>query len=133
MIQDEKIIKAIKVLDDVKIVKDDGNGAYILKSFRGQISSFGALIMTGTLLSAVAFYSSQGGSNVERQKLMKAIYKFIKDDSGDVKDTALLEYVIHNNTVELKKQIIDAAIAIKLGMNAYTLKSDEQKKETDND
>ena len=138
MNRDEMIIKAIPILEKVGIVKEDekkNNQKYILKSFRSQISSFGAAVEMGSLLSAVAFFSKKGGSDTDRQLLMRAIYLLIINDTEtkiDVKSeqSELLLFVIeHRNEPELKKNIIDAAVALKLAMNAYELRDKEDKKD----
>ena len=106
---------------------------YILRSFRGQISSFGAAVEMGSLLSAVAFFSKKGGSDTDRQLLMRAIYLLIINDTetkiaAKSEQSELLLFVIeHRNEPELKKNIIDAAVALKLAMNAYELKDKDDK------
>lgn len=132
---DELIANAIPILKNTGIVKKDEKTGeeYILRSFRGQISSFGAAVEMGSLLSAVAFFSKKGGSDTDRQLLMRAIYLLIINDTEtkiDVKSeqSELLLFVIeHRNEPELKKNIIDAAVALKLAMNAYELRDKEDK------
>lgn len=125
MNRDDMIARAITILSDTGIVKkEEGKEQYIEKVFRGQISSFGAAVEMGSLLSAVAFFTSQGSSPTDRTKLMEAIYLLLtgkeKKDVG--KDETLLRYVAkHRNKTQLKRDVIDAAIAIKLAMNAYKL------------
>lgn len=134
---DELIANAIPILDNTGIVKTDEKTGeeYILKSFRGQISSFGAAVSMGSLLSAVAFFSKKGGSETDRPLLMRAIYLLIINDTETKIDSKseqseLLLYVIeHRNEPELKKNIIDAAVALKLAMNAYELRDKEDKKD----
>lgn len=134
---DELIANAIPILKNTGIVKKDEKTGeeYILRSFRGQISSFGAAVEMGSLLSAVAFFSKKGGSDTARQLLMRAIYLLIINDTEteiDVKSeqSELLLFVIeHRNELELKKNIIDAAVALKLAMNAYELRDKEDKKD----
>ena len=100
------------------------------KKYRGQISSFGAAITMGSLLSAIAFFSDKGSEEVEeevdRQKLMDAILYILKNHKkcgDDIKK--LYEYVNKqkNNSSNYKAQedIINAAISLKLAMNLYTL------------
>jgi CRISPR-associated protein Cmr5 len=107
------------------------------KSFRGQISTLGASIEMGSLLSAVAFFSAQGSSTIERQKLVKAIYFVIMNSelspaqlAGDEKiaDTALYKYVCQNadniqDYRKAKEKVLNAAIAIKLALNLFKLGS----------
>jgi len=40
----------------------------VLRTFRGQISTFGAAVTMGSLKSAVAFFAAQGNSDVDRPK-----------------------------------------------------------------
>lgn len=132
---DELIANAIPILKNTGIVKKDEKTGeeYILRSFRGQISSFGAAVEMGSLLSAVAFFSKKGGSDTDRQLLMRAIYLLIINDTEtkiDAKSeqSELLLFVIeHRNEPELKKNIIDAAVALKLAMNAYELRDKDDK------
>lgn len=130
---DAMIGRAIEVLDTVGIVQTDkkDDKKYINKSFRGQISSFGAAVQMGSLISAVAFYSSQGGAETDRSKLMDAIYLLVTNEKT-VQEKALLRLVVDKKVT--KQQAIDAAVAIKLAMNAYELRSetndDKDKKES---
>ena len=127
MNRDEMIARAISVLDTAGIVKKDKNPEklYIEKAFRRQISSFGAAVEMGSLLSAVAFFSSQGSSPTDRTKLMEAIYLLLTgNEKKDIKENeTLFRYVAQNpNNQQLKREVIDAAVAIKLAMNAYELR-----------
>lgn len=135
MNRDEMIIRAIDILKTVKIVKTENHQEYIEKSFRSQISSFGAAVEMGSLLSAVAFFSNKGGSDTDRPKLMQAIYMLIINTEENCNEKALLMYVKDNNTPALKRSVIDAAVALKLAMNAYELrdKDDKQKSEGSGD
>ena len=138
MNRDEMIINAIGILKTVGIVKTDkkkNNQEYIEKSFRSQISPFGAAVEMGSLLSAVAFFSNKGGSDTDRPKLMQAIYMLITNTEENCNEKALLDHVANNNTAETKKNVIDAAVALKLAMNAYELrdKDDKQKSEDSGD
>lgn len=98
----------------------------ISKTFRGQISSFGAAIVMGSLPAAIAFFSDQGGASVDRTKLIQAMDYCIRRaySNKEVKTeepTAILEYVTKNNNAEVREQYIDAAIALKLAMNFFKL------------
>ena len=133
MNNDSMIIRAIEILKTVGIVKTDKNSKeYIEKTFRGQISSFGAAVEMGSLLSAVAFFSDKGGSSTDRPKLMKAIYMLLTEsDANDCDEKTLLRYVAdHSGDRFLKRKVIDAAVAVKLAMNAYDLR--QKKDDTDN-
>lgn len=134
MNRDEMIIKAIPILKTVGIVKKDEKKnaqKYILKSFRSQISSFGAAVEMGSLLSAVAFFSNKGGSDTDRPKLMQAIYMLITNTEENCNEKALLVYVKDNNTAETKRNVIDAAVALKLAMNTYELRDKDEKQKSE--
>ena len=106
--------------DALEITKIAQSGV-VNKSFRGQISSFGAAIIMGSFKSAVAFFSEQSGAAVEREKLLEAMYYVIFREKKSAKQ--VLVYVCENDTKELKNKFIDASIAIKLAMNFYELKA----------
>ncbi len=115
---DELIPKAVEALQQAGIVKD---GA-IVKTFRGQISTFGAAIVNGSLISAVAFFNEKGSASVERQNLLRAIKILIPGAAGS---SNLFEYVKEQgkkNEGTVKEEILNAAIALKLAMNLYELK-----------
>ena len=96
------------------------------KSYRGQISSFGAAVSMGSLLSAVAFFSDKGSADIARDKLTAAILLVLKKDGtvdssyGRLYDWANMEVKAGKETV-CKERILNAAIAIKLAMNLYRL------------
>ena len=141
---DEYISKAIEVLNNnEKIVKEGGK---IDKTFSGQIATFAVAVSTGSLLSAVAFFSDNGGASNERSSLMDVIYEIISDEklpyidkeddknkkNVNNKNSKLLKYVKSkyekskesNDIVSynrIKEDILNAAIAVKLAMNFYEL------------
>ena len=147
---DEYISKAIEVLNNnKKIVKEGGK---IDKTFSGQIATFAVAVSTGSLLSAVAFFSDNGGASNERSSLMDVIYEIITDEklpdidkendknrnNANNKYSGLLDYVkvkykkskeskeiVSYNRV--KEDILNAAIAIKLAMNFYELVDNSNK------
>lgn len=98
------------------------NGEVISNSYRGQISTFGAAIINGSLISAIAFFSDKGGASVDRVKLIDAI-KLLIPDANTYKN--LFEYVKDKgkkNESAVKEQVLNAAIALKLAMNLFELK-----------
>ncbi|MBQ3970205.1 MAG: hypothetical protein II685_06965 [Clostridia bacterium] len=117
---DKLIPFAYNALRSSDIVKD---GNKIKKTFRGQISTFGAAVSMGSLTSAVVFFSDKGGSDVERQKLLAAILTVLKEEgSADASLNSLYDFVKSaKNSYECRESILCAAIAIKLAMNLYTL------------
>ncbi len=139
---DSLIPSAYQVLKKVGIANEYN---VIIKTYRGQISSFGSAVKNGSLLSAIAFFSIQGNSATERQKLMEAIWKLLNENqligngirnpennrtknmeagsNNYIKE--LFEYVcLNKDDKRLKENIINCAIALKLAMNIYDLEND---------
>ena len=119
----EEITYAYEALTECKIAAQ----GKIDKTYRGQISSFGAAITMGSLLPAIAFFADNGGSSVDREKLMKAILFILKKRTPEIKETSLYDYVANRKKDELqcKEDILNAAIALKLAMNLYHLEKKE--------
>lgn len=87
---------------------------------KAQITSFGAAVKMGSLLSAIAFFSNQNKSEVNRIELMKLIYYVIKKgevDFEEIEKNKLFIYAQENNKIQ--EEILDAAIAIKLAFNLF--------------
>lgn len=126
---DKNIGNAYEILQDKNIgIAVDGK---ISKGYRGQISTFGAAISSGSLLAAVAFFSDKGNAQVNRDRLMKAIMELVKRNHESVKEKELFFYIKNHSGSEaqnmrLKEEILDYAIAIKLAMNLYILTEDER-------
>lgn len=119
---DEYIPRAYEMLKAEEIAV---NGE-IDPSFRGQIASFGAMIAMGSVLSAVALFSGEkSGAEVDRLKLMRVIYDILRERREDAPNEALFIYVREQvnegRMQQVKEEIEDAAIAVKLAMNLYNL------------
>lgn len=126
----DMIPSAYKVLGEVGIADDKYR---VLKAYRGQIATFGAAIIMGSLTSAVAFFSKKGNSDkenssgVDRQKILNGIIKLVLTQeeikSFENKDYgAMLMCHIGKKTEKIaQEEIINAAIALKLAMNLYEL------------
>lgn len=114
----EWILPAKNALETLGIAKD----GKVDKTFRGQISSFGAAVVMGSFRSAVAFFAEQGGASVARENLIKAMYLVITGEEKEPKD--ILRVVCEtkeNELKELKEKFIDASVALKLAMNFFEL------------
>lgn len=99
-------------------------------SFRGQISSFGAAVIMGSLKSAVAFFADDGNAKVSRSKLIEAIYYVITGERKRPKDVFM--YICKNESRQTEEQFINASIAIKLALNFFDLSKDENAKDKKN-
>ncbi len=117
---DRLIPLAYQALIDCGIAqKDDEAGYRMAKTFRGYIAGFGAALTMGSITSAVAFFSRDSKNTKEpRGLMMKAIYLLLRGEMPTEQDN-LLKYVCSNQVPEaqLKEQILNAAIALKLAMN----------------
>ena len=119
---------AYKALKIAKIADENGT---IAKGFRGQISSFGAAVVGGSVCAAIAFFSQQSGAAVEREKLLEAIQYILQKKEIMKKEEDLFSYAVHNKE-KAKEEILNAAIALKLAMNLYRFdKGDSDKKDVD--
>ena len=131
---DRMIPQAYEVLSQVRIAE---NGK-VNKAWRGQISSFGASIMQGSLLSAVSFFSAQGGAETKRERLMMAIWLLLnrekqfnisfepkndeeKEKYKEVATRLYKQVQPQPNDKKLKEDIVNAAVALKLAMNLYDM------------
>ena len=117
----------------VKAIKDTGicdEKQRIDKTFRGQISSFGAAVSTGSLLAAVAFFSAKGGASVDRQHLMEAINNMLRDSKRATVGATLFDTVKNAaDKQKIKEDVLCCAVAIKLAMNLFDLGQGEEKED----
>ena len=129
---DANIGKAYDVLKKRNIADEKD---VIQKAYRGQISSFGAAVSSGSLVSAIAFFSDKGQSKVDREKLMDALYDLLSDKekdkiAGNAKNK-LFAYVrakYEKGEIDtVKEEVLDCSIALKLAMNLYSLADQEEK------
>ncbi|MBQ3265284.1 MAG: hypothetical protein IJH07_05850 [Ruminococcus sp.] len=129
----EWILPAREAIIRCKITED---GKSVIKTFRGQISSFGAAVVMGSLKSAVAFFTEQGGASVSREKLIVAMYYIINGKAYEIpektdeqiKAKEVFEWVCKSKDPDMKEKFIDASIALKLALNFFDLKEEKTKK-----
>ena len=125
---DALLPSAVQVLKDVGIATEsDKNNWEISKSMRGQISSFGAAVSSGSLLSAAAFFNTQGGAASERHLLMEAINKMLAANKlipGNVGKTLFDTIAANQKNRKMKEDVLSCAIALKLAMNLFHLKKE---------
>ena len=93
------------------------------KIFRGQIATFGAAVVMGSLKSAIAFFAEQNKSSVDRPKLIKAMYQIITGEEAETTQE-IFQYVCDNYSYELVEKFTDASIALKLAFNFFELVDD---------
>lgn len=122
------ILPAQKAIKDNKIPE---NGV-VNKTYRGQISTFGAAVVMGSLKSAIAFFSDPNKASVDRSKLIKVMYQLITEKEGrtpviNAEPKEIFQYVCDHDTFETEEMFTDASIAIKLAFNLFHLVDDPSK------
>lgn len=124
---DKLIPDAIAALKDTNNCRISEDGATIKSAYRAAISSFGAAITLGSLKAAVAVFTKDaegGDAGIKRSELLRAIYYLI---SGEWKsaEEVFKAVIDKSNTSEnersLRHRFINAAVALKLAMNAFEL------------
>lgn len=114
----EELTIAYDAIREKKIANERGK---VQKTFRGQVTSFGASVLMGSLLPSIAFFSDSEKASVDRSLILEAIYYILQKRGKigqDEKD--LFEYAKIGSD-ERKEEILNAAIALKLAMNFYHL------------
>jgi len=97
-------------------------------AYKGAISSFGASIVMSGLIPTIQFYMASSQNRLtDSMKIVEAIAKII--NTANPSPDALQQSVLSasNNAANLfilKKQIIDAAIALKIMMRTYQFESE---------
>ena len=124
---------------DCGIAYNKNNELCINSSYRSQISSFGAAVVQGSLLSAIAYFSVKADNDrsngkkteVDRSKLIQCIFSLLKNNDDAEKN--LFDYVVKNkgNEEQVKENILNAAIALKLAMNLYKLEKNSEESHKD--
>ena len=109
------IQKAIDVLSD-KFIQ-----GVIPSAYNGYISAFGASIIQSGLKPTLALYENQNASTKEdKSQLTKLILNILDEQT---QEQSLLKYVINSERSEneLKQDIVDIAVAIKLSIRTFKL------------
>jgi hypothetical protein len=113
------------------------NNGVIESGYRSQISSFGAAVTMGSFKAAVAFFSKKASnrenekSQVDRSKLLCAMYYIVhysvngtaEANDGNWKDAEEIakEILMLSDVSIIKESFINASLALKLALNAYSL------------
>ena len=117
---------AHKELKNNNTIYKDGK---ISGTLKGNIASFGAAVQMGSLLSAVAFFSQQGGASQPRQELLNIIFKILKKHKDICETyTNLFDYICETKEMDMsyvRELVISAAISIKLAMNLFEIEKTE--------
>lgn len=108
----------------------------INKAYRGAVSSFGAAVIMGSILSAAAYYNDPDpdgkkapGEIVDKNKVSLVLYDTLKKSEygTEITEKTLYDYVVNCckegnvQRVMCKELVCDAAVAVKLAMNLFKL------------
>lgn len=88
------------------------------RACRGQMSVFGAMVLTGSLRAAVANFCD--ASNAGRPQLLSAIYYCLSGQKTDPQQ--VLEILCKQDSPALKEQFLDACIAVRLALGLYEVR-----------
>ena len=133
---DELIPCAYEVLRELNICEEDesNSGSWVVDStYKSYISSFGAAVTMGSLVSAAAFFAATSKENkkrtsADRGKIGKAVLEVLKKKNPNIREDNLFEYVKkHGQTARTKELVLDAAVALKLALNLYPKKPEPKK------
>lgn len=126
---DAMLPKALEVLQNGKFgISQAGK---INSAYRSAIAAFGAAMTMGSFKAAVSFFSKDaedGKAGISRSKLLEAMNLIARGGQDNSKD--ILNYVIKCGKEEekrLKRDFINAAVALKLAMNAFDLGKNDKK------
>ena len=129
----------------VQLIKDHlatGEGKLVVPSvYKGYISSMGASIIMSGLLPTLAFYNTDGdnsSSEKARRPLLNVLHGLLKDRHEGLDRHGLFEHAIglqeakrHAALRQLKEEVIQASIAVKLALRTFKMEgfSPEPKEE----
>lgn len=118
--------RAIEALTKFGIATENG---VIVKTYRANISSFGAAITMGSFKAAVAFFAKDADSANQNRKekvnrsLLICAMNYVVNGSVKSADTICKDIILMNNAdiPALCEEYINASIALKLAMNGFDL------------
>ncbi len=100
------------------------NSKIIPREYKSYVSSFGSSVMQSGLLPALAFYHANSEVGKKRVKIMTIIFNILKNNNKNYYNTEqenLFEFTQKriDNERQIKKDIMNAAIAVKLAIRTY--------------
>lgn len=124
---DDYLAKAIRIVTDVEIAKD----GVVNNQYKGYVASFGTAVIHVGVKPAVAMFSDENKENKGRSeedptKITKAIFRLVKPENDNSKN--LLEFLCKSEFSDtsklrkMEKEILNAAIALKLAIRTYKIK-----------
>lgn len=109
----------------------------IPKEYNGYASNFGAGLRQSGLLATIAFFEAENSNSKQDRSLftkliLDVIYK--NENYKGEKYNKLLDYTLNkyddDKKDKVKRQIVDAAIALKLAMRVFKFSEDEKQEES---
>ncbi len=102
----------------MEVLKENLEGGIFPKEYNGYISSFGASVIQSGLKPTLALFENK--NNTDRYKIVEFIFEIFKRYNNiNTEEILLINYVINNNKDNLKKEILDISIALKLTLRTF--------------
>ena len=111
------------------------DGKSILKEFDGYVASFAPSIITAGLKATLSFYTDNHKSQPKRVKVLRVLHSIYQNKIARLKGGDLLEMALEtndNDERQLKKDLIECSIALKLVMRNFKQVETEPQTETQN-
>lgn len=123
---DKMITMAYEKLQEQQFMK----GGKIPKECQSRLASFGAAIATKSLLASISAYiktsDNDNAKDAHGAEIIAIVWDIMRKCNKELKEASLIECVMKlekenatENLYELKMQIKDAAVAVKLAMNFF--------------
>ena len=112
------IPKAMKVLESAF------PESKIPSAYNGYISAFGASIIQSGLLPTLALFENTDASTKENKEYLS--YLIMQVLTGSKDDRSLLHYALQDKDTQLKQQILDIAVALKLCIRTFSLEKGDK-------
>lgn len=115
---------ADKAIPTNQIATQKGTKMVIKSSYKGAVSSFSASLIMSGLIPTLQFYSAESDKrDANYGKILDAVANILNTTKEDLKKQALAAKS-NKERFKLKKDITDAAVALKIMMRSYEFVKD---------
>jgi len=116
----ELLPKAMKSLKGSGLLEKEDTA--IPKEYDGYVASFAPSVITAGLKATLSFYTDNHKSSPKRVKILNLLYAIYKQQYNRLQGNDLLSIALDTNAADerqLRKDLIDCAIALKLVMRNF--------------
>lgn len=106
----------------INVLSEEFKEGEIPSEYSGYISAFGVSIIQSGLKPTLALYENESAQTKSDKAVLTNLILNVLD--ANTKDKSLLKYVLSHKKPELKSQIIDIAVALKLAIRTFALKKE---------